>query len=63
MKTYYLGVTILAVVGVSLIFSNYPLVIALVSLFLGIGYQYYYDEDKKDSEKVDEVDDDELPLY
>ena len=63
MKTYYLGVTILAVVGVSLIFSSYPLVVALISLFLGIGYQYYYDEDKKDSEQVDEVDDDELPLY
>lgn len=63
MKTYYLGVTILAVVGVSIIFSSYPLVVALISLFLGIGYQYYYDEDKKDSEQVDEVDDDELPLY
>ncbi len=58
MKTYYLGVTILAVVGVSLIFSSYPLLIALVSLFLGIGYQYYYDEDKKDSDEIE----DETPI-
>jgi hypothetical protein len=39
MKTYYLIITLFAVVGVSLLLSNYPVIVGLVSFGLAIGYK------------------------
>ena len=39
MKTYYLIITLLSVVGVSLLLSYYPVIVGLVSFGLAIGYK------------------------
>jgi uncharacterized membrane protein len=54
-KTYYhLIITIFALIGVALLFSNYPTIIAIISFGLGIGYgEYVYKE--KDSEPKDTI--------
>jgi hypothetical protein len=39
MKTYYLIITLFAVVGVSLLLSNYPVIVGIVSFGLAIGYK------------------------
>jgi hypothetical protein len=48
MKTYYLIVTIFALIGVALLFENYPVVIAIASFGLGIAYKEYTQEDKEE---------------
>lgn len=39
MKTYYLIITLLAVVGVSLLLSDYPVIVGIISFGLAIGYK------------------------
>lgn len=50
MKIYYLIITLFAVVGVSLVFSDYPLIIGISSFGLAMGYNQELgilkDEDK-----------------
>jgi hypothetical protein len=38
MKTYYLIITLFAVVGISLLFSEYPVSIGISSFGLAMGY-------------------------
>lgn len=39
MKIYYLIITLFAVVGISLLFSEYPLIIGISSFGLAMGYK------------------------
>lgn len=57
-KTYYLIITIFALIGVALLFSNYPIVIAIASFGFGISYREYTQEDKEEvkEEEVKEED-------
>jgi 4-hydroxybenzoate polyprenyltransferase len=48
-KTYYLIITIFAIIGIALLFSNYPILIAIASFGLGIAYKEYTKEDKDDN--------------
>ena len=47
-KTYYFIITILALIGVALLFENYPIVIAIASFGFGISYKEYTQEDKEE---------------
>jgi len=57
MRTYYFIVTLIAVIGVSLVFANYPVIIGIGSLSLGIGYQYYYPDEDKDDDDAEVLED------
>ena len=50
MKIYYLIITLFAVVGISLLFSEYPVIIGISSFGLAMGYKQELgilkDEDK-----------------
>jgi energy-converting hydrogenase Eha subunit E len=39
MKRYHLVLSLLAVVGVSLVFQNYPVVVGILSFGIAIGYK------------------------
>jgi len=53
-KTYYFIISVFALVGVTLLLENYPVIIAILSFGLGIGYrEYAYEE--KDSEQEDTI--------
>ena len=56
-KTYYFIVTIFAIVGVALLFENYPIVIAIASFGIGIGYKEYIKDEKEDDGSPDLLDD------
>jgi 4-hydroxybenzoate polyprenyltransferase len=47
MKTYYFIITLFAITGIALLFSNYPIVIAIASFGIGIGYKEYTQEEKE----------------
>ena len=47
-KTYYLIITLFAIIGIALLFSNYPIVIAISAFGLGIGYREYTQEVKEE---------------
>jgi flagellar biosynthesis protein FlhB len=57
-KTYYLIITILALIGLTL-FENYPIVIAISAFGIGIGYREYTQEDKE--EVKEEVKESNMP--
>ena len=50
-KTYYLIITIFALIGVALLFSNYPIVIAIASFGFGISFREYTQEEVKEEVK------------
>ena len=53
-RTYYFIISVFALVGVTLLLANYPIIIAIISFGLGIGYrEYVYEE--KDSEPKDTI--------
>ena len=39
MKTYYLIISILAVIGIALVFENYPIIVGLASFGFGLAYK------------------------
>ena len=39
MKTYNLIISILAVIGIALVFENYPIIVGLASLGFGLAYK------------------------
>lgn len=47
-KTYYFIISVFALVGVTLLLENYPVIIAILSFGLGIGYREYVYEDKEE---------------
>ena len=49
-KTYYLIITIFALIGVALLFSNYPIVIAIASFGFGISFREYTQEEEKEDD-------------
>jgi hypothetical protein len=53
-KTYYFIVTVFAIIGIALLFSNYPIVIAIASFGFGVAYKEYTQEDKEDKEEEKE---------
>jgi hypothetical protein len=55
-KTYYLIITILALIGLTL-FENYPIVIAISAFGIGIGYREYTQE----LEEKEEVKESNMP--
>jgi hypothetical protein len=53
-RTYYFIISVFALVGVTLLLANHPIIIAIISFELGIGYrEYVYEE--KDSEPKDTI--------
>jgi 4-hydroxybenzoate polyprenyltransferase len=56
-KTYYFIITVFALIGVAVLFENYPFVIAIASFGFGIGYKEYIKDEKEDDESTDLLDD------
>ena len=61
MKTYYLIITLFAVVGVSLVFSDYPLIIGISSFGLAMGYNQELGILKDKEEVKEEVKESNMP--
>jgi len=40
MKTYNLIISILAVIGIALVFENYPIIVGLASFGVGLAYRW-----------------------
>ena len=56
-KTYYFIITVFALIGVTLLFENYPIVITIASFGFGIGYKEYIKDAKEDDGSPDLLDD------
>jgi 4-hydroxybenzoate polyprenyltransferase len=56
-KTYYFIITVFALIGVAVLFENYPFVIAISAFGIGIGYKEYIKDEKEDDESTDLLDD------
>jgi len=52
-KTYYFIITVFALVGVALLFENYPIVIAIASFGFGIAYKEFTKEEVAPESVID----------
>lgn len=46
MKIYYFIVTIFAIIGVTLLLGNYPILLGISAFGMGIGYREYIQEER-----------------
>lgn len=56
-KSYYLAITILAIIGIASYFSNWPILLGFICFCLGVGYKEYIKDEKENEGSPDLLDD------
>jgi hypothetical protein len=51
-KSYFLAISLLALVGIVFAFENYPALIGISSFLVGLGYKQYSSPDKESSDEL-----------
>lgn len=55
MKIYYFIVTIFAIIGVTLLLGNYPILLGISCFGIGIGFKEYTQEEKEQVKKEEDI--------